>query len=245
MIDRLQQEYKNLACIYDQRWKFYTNATISKTMEHIRNLPISLPVNNYGNYALQELKILEIGCGTGELTAQLLKHFPNAAIFGIDVSSDMLNLAQQKLADYQPRLRLIKQNVTDLNFPKDTFDLIISSSVWHYLTDPKTVLEHIYRVLKPKGYLLINDWCGDYLTCALLDQYLHLTKRPHYHTYTQRELQQLIIDHHFLVRDLITYKINWFWGMMLVISVKPEAVTPETLPLHPENTVYSAKLLPE
>ncbi len=229
MLDRLQQEYKNLARIYDQRWEFYTNATISKTMEHIRNLPISLPIHNYDNYSLKELKILEIGCGTGALTMQLLQHFPNAQIFGIDLSSDMLNLAAQKLADYQPRLRLSKQDATNLNFSKDSFDLIISSSVWHYLAEPKTVLEHIHRVLKPKGYLLINDWCGDYLTCALLDKYLHLTKRPHHHTYTHKELHKLITDHQFLVRDLITYKINWFWGMMLVISVKPEAVTPETL----------------
>ncbi len=215
MLKALQAEYKILAHIYDQKWAFYNNATVKQAMAYVRKLPVPFAIDNVSN-----AKILDLGCGTGLLTQRLLEYFPTAQILGIDLSSAMLEIAQQKLSSYQPRLTLEQKNAMDLDYPSQSFDLIICSSVWHYFTAPDIVLNHIYRLLKPQGYLIINDWCRDYFTCYLLDQYLHLTKRPHYHTYTQTELHRLLTNHQFMVQDAMTYKINWFWGMMVTVATK-------------------------
>ncbi|MEI6428384.1 MAG: class I SAM-dependent methyltransferase [Pseudanabaena sp. ELA607] len=214
MIDTVQEEYNYLANIYDQRWSFYIAKTVAKLMDQIQGLQVDYRHD-------QSAKILDLGCGTGALTLQLLNYFPTAQIFGIDLSSAMLDVALQKLITHQQRLNLSLKDATDLDFSTASFDLVVSSSVFHYFTEPNRTLSNIYRILKPGGYLIINDWCGDYLTCSLLDRYLHLTKRPHFHTYTKKELRALLTKQQFTVTDLTTYQINWFWGMMIATSVKP------------------------
>jgi S-adenosylmethionine-diacylgycerolhomoserine-N-methlytransferase len=54
-------------------------------------------------------RILEVGCGTGKNLALLAKRFPKAHITGVDVSSDMLSVAQRKLAHLGSRVSLIDQ----------------------------------------------------------------------------------------------------------------------------------------
>lgn len=91
----LQRYYRLHASIYDAtRWSFLFG----------RQKIIDLAAAE-----CRPQKILEVGCGTGRNLEALAKQFSDAEITGIDLSSDMLAIAQKKLTSYQNRMKLIEQ----------------------------------------------------------------------------------------------------------------------------------------
>lgn len=89
-------------------------------------------------------RILELGCGTGELSLKLLAHCPNAELVAVDYSSRMLRVCQDKIeaAGYGERVRWIEAdfgNLATLNVriaPHPGFDVCASSLAIHHLADP-------------------------------------------------------------------------------------------------------------
>ena len=195
--DPVQAEYARLASQYDRRWSFYIDATLQATIERLEIQP--------------KQQILDLGCGTGTLLRSLLHLTPDATYTGLDSSAEMLNLAQQKLPEF---VELHLGNVEHLPFPDASFDLVISTSAFHYFRNPSHVLQGIKRVLKPHGQLVITDWCYDYWTCRFLDLVLRMFNSAHCHTYGDRELATILDQAGFGQVSIERYKINWFWGMM-------------------------------
>lgn len=197
------EEYAQLASIYDQRWSFYVQATIKATLER-------LALNPQG-------QVLDLACGTGTLLNNLLPFVPAENLFGIDVSTEMLTVAREKLPT---EVNLSVGSGDHLPFAEASFEQVISTSSFHYFRKPEQVLQEARRVLKPEGHLLITDWCRDYITCWLLDRYLQWFNEAHYHTYSTQELQTLLQQANFRQNSIESYKINWFWGMMTAQAVK-------------------------
>lgn len=98
--------------------------------------------------------ILDIGCGTGSLLAMIAANEPDATLIGIDVSTSMLEAAKNKLLTTQ-RSTLLKMEASRLDFSSDTFDKVVSTLMFHHLSEEeKTVtLCEIHRVLKPGALL--------------------------------------------------------------------------------------------
>ena len=72
-------------------------------------------------------RILEIGCGTGSNLALLAHCFPNAELVGMDLSSDMLAKARQKLSAHSHRITLLHQAYLRPSAPDARFDLVVIS----------------------------------------------------------------------------------------------------------------------
>lgn len=97
--------------------------------------------------------ILDLGCGTGFLTNILAQRFPNAKIFGIDISHASLNIAKKRYSS----INFINADTEyKIPFKKHHFDLIISGEHLEHLKDVDTYLEEIYRITKKNGYLLLT-----------------------------------------------------------------------------------------
>jgi len=97
------------------------------------------------------LNILEIGCGTGFLTEELQKKYPQAQILGIDISKQMVTACRQKFTGY-----------VNLNFETDDgeyfesdkkFDLIVSNLAVQWFGKPVTGLKHLTKFLNDNGIL--------------------------------------------------------------------------------------------
>jgi ubiquinone/menaquinone biosynthesis C-methylase UbiE len=202
-LDPLQKEYSRLAPTYDRRWSFYIKASIQATVNRLMINP--------------QDRILDLGCGTGTLIQHLFQLVPNAAIVGLDISSEMLTVARQKLPE---SVELHLGDVGQLPFPNESFNTIISTSAFHYIRNPVQAIQEMKRVLKPDGCLIITDWCNDFLTCRILDVALHCINRAHFHTYTVHELQTLLKHEGFSEVGIERYKINWFWGLMTATAIK-------------------------
>ncbi len=115
----------------------------------LRSIPPDLPKN---------LKILELGCGTGELTKRLCDRYPQARIIGLDYSPRMLSVCREKLKRFGGQVQLIEGDFTTTDFPCGC-DVVISTLAIHHLTDPQKLelFKKIYSVLKREGWFVNGD----------------------------------------------------------------------------------------
>ena len=107
---------------------------------------------------LHPRQILDLGCGTGNLTAAALQRFPEADIHALDLSAEILNECRSRFKD-APNVHYHQQDFSRLAFADESFDLIISSIAIHHITDAEKIkLYHkLHSLLKPGGVFVFAD----------------------------------------------------------------------------------------
>lgn len=99
--------------------------------------------------------VLDIGCGAGRILGHLAPARPELRLFGLDVSAEMIRLAQARLAPY-PGVVLLRGDGRSLDlFPDAAFDLVYSALVFQHLPTRvfRRYLAESARVLRPGGRL--------------------------------------------------------------------------------------------
>jgi len=105
-------------------------------------------------YALPaEPRILDAGCGTGEISSRLAELFPKASVLGVDIIDAHLELARLRYARLAPRLRFEHQSIFELDAQDRSFDLAVSRHVVHSIPHPERVIAELARVTRRGGYL--------------------------------------------------------------------------------------------
>jgi len=202
--DPVVSEYAREAGRYDEKWAFYLEAT---TRETLRRLPMT-----------SAARVLDVGCGTGELLRRLRAKYPEAALAGLDPVAQMLDVAREKLSGRED-LRI--GYADSLPWAAASFDIVVSCNMFHYITHPVAALREMARVVRPGGALVLTDWCDDYLACRVCNLYLRLTNRAFYKTYREAECLALLGQAGFRSVKLERYKISWLWGLMTAVVTIP------------------------
>ena len=124
-----------------------------------------------------ELKVLDLGGGTGNLALLILRTFLNSKVTVFDVAEKMLDICKVKLASYNDKTDFIQGDFTVENLGGG-YDLIISSLAIHHLEDDrkKDTYNMIYISLEPGGTFLNRDIVLG-ATPALTKEYEALWKR--------------------------------------------------------------------
>ncbi len=108
------------------------------------------------NFLLSEIsagsKVLEIGCGTGLLSAEISKM--DVHLTAIDVSESLIEIARKNNDENGIDFRL--ENACSMTFPDHSFDILIGSSVFHHL-DVDLAIREFNRVLNPGGKLVFTE----------------------------------------------------------------------------------------
>ena len=201
---RVQSQYDSVAAGYERRWSRYVEASVAGTVARLQIRP--------GD------RVLDIGCGTGLLLGRLLERQPLAQYAGVDLSVGMLSEARRRLP---PRVRLVAGDAEAIPFPAGVFDVVVSSSSFHYWPSPRSGLVEVHRVLRPNGVLVITDWCDDYLACKLCDRVLRVLDPAHHRIYGRAECTSLLEGAAYTQTSVERYRISWLWGLMTAIARVP------------------------
>ncbi len=114
-------------------------------------------------YTLDKLQLksddifLEIGCGGGVLLNMALEVVKYAK--AIDHSYDMVQLAKEKNQDAlsEGRVKIVQGRAESLPWEYNTFSCAAASNMFFFVEKPMTVLNELYRILKPGGRLVITS----------------------------------------------------------------------------------------
>jgi ubiquinone/menaquinone biosynthesis C-methylase UbiE len=100
-----------------------------------------------------EPRILDAGCGTGEITSRLAALYPQARVLGVDIIDHHLDLARSRYASLAPRLAFEHQSIYELDAADDTFDLTVCRHVLHSIPFADRAIAELVRVTRPGGYV--------------------------------------------------------------------------------------------
>lgn len=108
----------------------------------------------------ESIRVLELGAGTGELTAKLLTRFPNSTVLAVDHSEQMLGEAERKLEAFGDRAQIERGSFpTDQPSETEAFDLVVSTLAIHHLDteEKQTLFRAIHDALVPGGWFVNGD----------------------------------------------------------------------------------------
>ncbi|KAI1760515.1 methyltransferase domain-containing protein [Hypoxylon sp. FL1150] len=161
--ERLKASYDNIAPEYNE-WTVRHHAQRLAYLEKVLT-----PLLAASDPSSRQLRVLELGCGSGvPVTEKLLSH-ANVHVTANDISTAQIELARAhlleraELADAEQRLVLVEGDMTKLAFPDGSLDAVVAFySVIHLPREEQTeMVGKIARWLRPGGYFLANFARGE------------------------------------------------------------------------------------
>lgn len=99
-------------------------------------------------------RVLDVGCGTGALTAELVERLGPSAVTAIDPSEPFVTAARERY----PGVSVRRASAEQLPFPSDAFDAALAQLVVHFMADPIAGLREMARVTRPGGVVAACVW---------------------------------------------------------------------------------------
>jgi ubiquinone/menaquinone biosynthesis C-methylase UbiE len=163
-----------------------------------------IETNDIMQSGITEGLALEIGPGPGYLGLEWLKKNEGTRLKGLDISADMITIAERNAQEYglQKRVEYVQSNGNNMPFENSTFDAVFTNGSLHEWAEPKKTLNEIWRVLKPGGRVFVSDLRRD--MSFLMRWFLYIATKPKEirpglissinAAYTPDELKELIQD---------------------------------------------------
>jgi demethylmenaquinone methyltransferase/2-methoxy-6-polyprenyl-1,4-benzoquinol methylase len=101
--------------------------------------------------------ILDVACGTGDLSIMLKRRFFRASVSGVDLSEEMMKIARHKTERAGERVTFEYQDCMSLTYQDCLFDAVTVAFGVRNFTDIRQGISEIYRVLRPEGHVLILE----------------------------------------------------------------------------------------
>lgn len=135
--------------IYDNQ-EFFTMYTSLRETRITYNDFIEQPAIKRLLPSLEGLRVLDLGCGFGELANHIIDKGA-IHVTGVDISEKMLATAKK-----HEKIKYVHSSMEDVKFNENEFDLIVSSLAFHYIADYESLIARIVKWIKPNGYLLFS-----------------------------------------------------------------------------------------
>jgi ubiquinone/menaquinone biosynthesis C-methylase UbiE len=105
--------------------------------------------------------VLEVGCGSGAMAAEVLHRFPDVQLTATDYDDGMVAVATERLANLRERATVQQADALALPFSDGSFDTVLSFVMLHHVIRWEHALSEIVRVLRPGGTLIGYDLLRD------------------------------------------------------------------------------------
>lgn len=101
--------------------------------------------------------LLDVGCGGGQLIAELARRRDDLRLTGLDLSKEQIARAKRRCAEFGGRISLHQGSALDMPFADESFDGVFSVASIKHWPDPHRGLHEILRVLKPSGRFFVVE----------------------------------------------------------------------------------------
>lgn len=139
-------------------------------------------------HSLEVYDILDLGCGTGEMMKILLDHKADIHLYGLDISSKMIHVANEKLKE---KAVLTLGDAEHMPYEDAVFDVVYCNDSFHHYPHPQQVVHEIYRILRPGGIVILGDSWLPIGFRHLMNRLLPFSKEGDVHIYSKREILKL------------------------------------------------------
>ena len=148
--------------------KYYHGREIARVMGHLGARWLERPERDREENTTQAIENLElqpdfqvadIGAGTGYYAFRIAKKVPEGKVYAVDIQPEMIEKMQRKkIAGPYDNVQLVRSDPTDPKLPENTLDVIIIVDVYHELSHPREVMQHLVKALKPDGKLVLLEY---------------------------------------------------------------------------------------
>lgn len=99
-------------------------------------------------------RVLDVGCGPGALTAELVARLGPASVAAVDPSESFVEAARER----RPDVDVQQASAEELPFPDDAFDAALAQLVVHFMSDPAAGVAEMKRVTRRDGVIAACVW---------------------------------------------------------------------------------------
>lgn len=134
----------------------YASAAAAAYLDKLDNAFVEFVIKRFARQ-MELRSLLDVGTGPGQIPVKIARRLPAVEITGVDLSEAMVRRARQaaERAGLEKRLSFELADAKRLPYPDRSFDLVISNSLLHHLSDPVPALDEMARV--SRGPVFIRD----------------------------------------------------------------------------------------
>lgn len=134
---------------------------VAEMYNRVTRLPhIQYILRYFARYAVrgrENVRVLDVGCGSGQLAIALARRREVREVTGIDIADTQIHLARENTERLGLDINFLVADAAEMPFSDASFDVVVSTMSLHHWEQPESALREIRRVLAPGGSLLLLD----------------------------------------------------------------------------------------
>ena len=229
MIDMFTDHNRSIQKYYEERAKDYDKQK-RRTWSSAQGFSSRIIENVLKSLSkVHEGPILEVGVGSGRIALPILER-SNLKLGGLDISRDMLSLANRKLSKYPDNYSMILGNGMYLPIKGRVLGGLICISVFHYFHSPNKVLSEFSRLLRDEGVYVYGDLTlHEQDTSAFIDRLELSISHAHARYFTPSEMKSMIEESGIRVVQIETIPYQKTYKALIQDKAQYFGVNPSTL----------------
>jgi ubiquinone/menaquinone biosynthesis C-methylase UbiE len=204
------------ANLYDLQVEILFNGAADAMRRRIL-APLKEGLQAFSHLPSQQVKVLDVACGTGRTLKMIRGALPKASLFGTDLSPAYLRKANQLLSERPGELpQLIQANAEKLPYLDNYFQGLTSVFLFHELpaSARQEVINEAFRVLQPGGVFIICDSMQaidspDFQT--MMNNFPAIFHEPYYRHYTTENLEERLTTAGFTNLEVTNHFVSKYW----------------------------------
>ena len=184
-----------------------------------RHFSLKMKINSYKKKLdklkinLNELTILDAGCGKGFSTKILIDKLAPKKTYAFDFLEDQVDLAKKLHLDAE----FFQGSIADIKLPSTSCDFVFVFNVLHHVPEWKKGIKDVSRVLKDHGYAIFEEPTGSYTTFT---DKLARNKHPEEGKFTKNEFEEELRKNNFTVLK----DTSAFFGKYIALICQKEVI---------------------